>query len=300
MTENNTLLQIAENALESHAVFGELLNTDEKSYLLEHGIVRSVVPGKVICEQMQIDTRVFIIVIGEVEVSQGEDGNTLVLANLRRGEIFGEISALFKLPRISTVKVVRPTVLLELPGDVLEKVINQRPVLSNAVLSRYQQRIKETALRSVSGFRYLPLEKVKDLSEKAILSSYPAGSEIINEAEVGDSLYFMIFGTARVSRSVNGEYLNLALLRAGEYFGEWSVLTGAPRSATVTALTRVEILEIDCQPFLQFIQDNPQIRDQIDSVAYNRHAESSDFTSDSQTDMDEAVNNIKQIIDDES
>ncbi|MDH5571091.1 MAG: cyclic nucleotide-binding domain-containing protein [Gammaproteobacteria bacterium] len=295
MTGNNKLLHVAETALDSHTVFGELLNATEKTYLLEHGIVRSVNTGEIVCEQKQIDTRVFIIVIGEVEVTQGEADNRVVLANLRRGEIFGEISALFKLPRISTVSVLRPTVLLELPGDVLERVISQRAVLSSAVLNRYQQRIKETALRSVSTFRHLLPANLKILSEQAVLSSYPAGAKIISEAEAGDSIFFLIFGTARVSRSINGENMNLALLRSGDYFGEWAVLTGAPRTATVTALTRVEILEIDCRSFLQFIQDNPQVRDQVDSVAYNRHAESSGSSS-----LDDIVDSIKRIFDEEN
>jgi len=296
------LREIAGDAIASQMAFGELLSADEKRYLLDHGVVRSAKAGEVICEQNQLDARVYILVIGAVEVSEGEGREKVVLANLRRGEIFGEISALFKLPRISAVTVTRPSVMLELSGDVLETLINNRPLLRDAVLQRYQQRIIETALCSVSLFRHLPANKLQILADNAVLSGFPENTEIVREHDTGDSLYFIIAGSARVSRRINGEVLNIALLRQAEYFGEWSVLTGAPRAATVTALSPVEVLQVDCQPFLRFIQDNPQVRDRLDMVAYNRHAQAmqSELHLAGQNELDEIVEEIESIIGRES
>jgi len=296
------LRDIAGDAIASQMAFGELLSADEKRYLLDHGVVRSAKAGEVICEQNQVDARVYILVIGGVEVSEGNGREKVVLANLRRGEIFGEISALFKLPRISAVTVTRPSVMLELSGDVLETLINDRPLLRDAVLQRYRQRIIETALRSVSLFRHLPVSKLQILADNAVLSGFPENTEIVREHDSGDSLYFIIVGSARVSRRINGEVLNIALLRQAEYFGEWSVLTGAPRAATVTALSQVEVLQVDCQPFLRFIQDNPQVRDRLDMVAYNRHAQAmqSEPHLAYQDELDEIVEEIESIIDRES
>ncbi|VAX05812.1 hypothetical protein MNBD_GAMMA25-601 [hydrothermal vent metagenome] len=293
------LREIAEDAIASQLAFGELLSADEKRYLLDHGVVRSARAGEIICEQNKFDGRVYILVIGEVEVSEGRGRDKVALANLFRGEIFGEISALFKLPRISTVTVTRPSVMLELSGDVLEKLINDRSLLRDAVLQRYHHRIIETALRAVSLFRYLPAKNLQILADNAILSSFSVNTEIVREHDSGDSLYLIISGSASVSREINGEVLNIALLRQGEYFGEWSVLTGAPRAATVTALSQVEVLQVDCQPFLRFIQDNPQVRDRLDLVAYNRHAQTTqpEWHQASEDDLDEIVEEIENIID---
>lgn len=293
------LRDIAGDAIASQLAFGELLSANEKRYLLDHGVVRSAKAGEVICEQNQFDTRVYILVIGSVEVSEGKGRQRVVLANLRRGEIFGEISALFKLPRISAVTVTRPSVLLELSGEVLESLIRNRPLLRDAVLQRYRQRIIETALRSVSLFRHLPANKLQILADNAILSSFLKDTEIVREHDSGDSLYLIIAGSARVSRRINGEVMNIALLGQGEYFGERSVLTGAPRDATVTASSKVEVLQVDCQPFLRFIQDNPQVRDRLDLVAYNRHVQTaeSEWQRGSENELDEIVREIETIID---
>ncbi len=297
--EPQPLRDIAGEAIASQLAFGELLSADEKRYLLDHGVVRSARAGDVVCEQGLVDARVYILVIGGVDVSEGEGQEKVILASLRRGDIFGEISALFKLPRISTVTVTRPSVMLELSGEVLETLINRRPVLRDAVLQRYRQRIIETALRSVSLFRHLPANKLQILADNAVISDFPENTEIVSEHDSGDSLYFIIAGSARVSRQINAEVLNIALLHQGDYFGEWSVLTGAPRAATVTTLSTVEVLQVDCQPFLRFIQDNPRVRDRLDLVAYNRHAHTSqsEWHSTSENELDEIVDEIESIID---
>ena len=300
MKRSAQLLQTVQEAIDRQEAFGELLTAEEKEYLMDFGVVRSAEPGEVLCRPNQMDTRVYILVIGEVEVRDklpDDDGE--LLARLRQGELFGEISALFKLPRISAVAVTRPSVLLEIPGDILEKVINGRPELYHAVIKRYKQRITDTALRSVPLLRYVPADRLAMLIEQSSLIGVPAGEAIVREGEPGDAIYILIYGTARVTHEVGTEIVNIALLRAGDYLGEWSVLTGAPRAATVTAVTRVEAIRVDCQPFLSFIQENPEIRDRLDMVAFNRHSEVANqgHLADSREAMDRMLSNIEAVID---
>lgn len=298
MQGNGQLRETVEQAIERQDAFGELLTQAEKELLLDFGVVRSAAPGELLCRPDQVDTRVYILVIGEVEVLDAVQQEGRVLARLGRGELFGEISALFRLPRISAVRVSRPAVLLEIPGDVLERVISGRPELYHAVIKRYKQRITETALRRVALFRYVPADRLSALIEQSSLVGIPPGETIVREGEAGDALYVIIYGTARVTHQVGNEAMNLALLRAGDYLGEWSVLTGAPRAATVTAVTRVDAIRVDCQPFLQFIQENPEIRDRMDMIAFNRHAETADQgqLADSREAMDEALARIQNLI----
>lgn len=299
MQGNGQLRETVEQAIERQDAFGELLTQTEKELLLDYGVVRSAAPGELLCRPDQVDSRVYILVIGEVEVLDAVEQEGTVLARLGRGELFGEISALFRLPRISAVRVSRPAVLLEIPGDVLERVISGRPELYHAVIKRYKQRITDTALRRVALFRYVPADRLSALIENSSLVSIPPGETIVSEGEPGDALYIIIYGTARVTHQVGNEAMNLALLRAGDYLGEWSVLTGAPRAATVTAVTRVDAIRVDCQPFLQFIQENPEIRDRMDMIAFNRHTETADQGQlvDSREAMDEALARIQNLID---
>ena len=139
------------------------------------------------------------------------------------------------------------------------------------VLDLYKKRVTDTAIRSVSAFRGLGEDMIQKLVSESSLVSIPAGGLLVKEGESGDALYVIIHGMARVSHGDGAKHVNLALLRAGDYFGEWSLMTGAPRAASVSAITRLDAVRIDCKTFLDFIQDNPEVRDRLDMVAHNRH-----------------------------
>jgi len=269
--ENQQVIDAVEQAVNRHQIFGDLLTTVEKQYLLDRGVVRSVLPGVKLCRQSQRDDNLFILVVGEVEASSGEDSGKTHIASLKQGEIFGEIAALFGMPRVCDITVVRPSVVLEIPSEVLRSIIEARIELRDAVLERFRDRITETALRTVPMFRFLTDESMTSLVEHSTVLGAPPGSILIEEGEAGDSLFVVIYGNLRVSHDVGGKHLNLALLQPGDYFGEWSLLTGSPRTATVSALSQVELVCVERSAFLEVVQKHPEIRDRIDLEAHNRH-----------------------------
>jgi CRP-like cAMP-binding protein len=143
--------------------------------------------------------------------------------------------------------------------------------LRDAVIHRFKHRVTETALRGVSLFRYLPDESMRSLIEHSTLVGAPPGSILVQEGESGDAFYVVVYGNLRVSHQTDGKHINLALLRPGDYFGEWSLLTGSPRTATVSALSQAELVCIERNAFLEMLRENPAIRDRIDLEAHNRH-----------------------------
>jgi len=122
---------------------------------------------------------------------------------------------------------------------------------------------------------------------------------VVGEGEVGDYFYIIIRGTARVTQDVGGSTSKLALMHAGDYFGEWSVLTGAPRAATVSAIDRVDILRIEKSALLTFIQQQPEVGERIDLVAHNRSERlSGSGIPDSAEELEKLVKNIEDVIQD--
>ena len=291
------IYEVIEKAIDNQTSFGDLLLAEEKQTLIDYGTVHSAVIGEVLCKQGENDRRVFIVVMGEVEISEGNDENQVVLAHLKRGEVFGEISALFNSPRISNVMVTKPSVLLIIPGDSFEKVITGRSELYSAILERYKNRLSETALRSVDLFRYLDKAALQPLIDASSIASIPEGGIIVHEGEAGDYFYIIISGTARVSHDLGGSTINLALMHSGDYFGEWSILTGAPRAATVSAMNRVDMLRIERSVMLDFIQKQPEVGERIDLVAHNRREMvSGSGVPDSPEQLKQMVKNIQDVI----
>jgi CRP-like cAMP-binding protein len=78
------------------------------------------------------------------------------------------------------------------------------------------------------------------------LISYQPGDIIISEGEPGDSLFILTTGCVKAFvRNPSGRHVQVRELGEGEFFGEISILSGKPRTATVTAATPCELLELD-------------------------------------------------------
>jgi CRP-like cAMP-binding protein len=273
MVDIKGIMESMHDAIQKNNLFGDLLTTADREFLMQHGVIRTAAPGEILCRQNQQDNRVFIILNGRVEVTEMVSGEQVKLGELHAGELFGEISALFMMPRIATVTVLVPSVLLEIPGEVLEELIDKVPVIRDAVFQRYRERTLETALRAVPVFSGLGEDDLKALAENASLMGGRKDEVIIKEGEQGDALYIMNYGLARVYITIDGMSLNLALLRPGDYFGERAILTDAPRAASVASLTQFEAIRLDSRDFLDFIAARPSLRDAFDQVANERHSQ---------------------------
>ena len=102
------------------------------------------------------------------------------------------------------------------------------------------------ALALVGGsplFAELPTGVHRYLAAVATAAEFPAGTVVLREGDRGQDLYGLADGRLAVEGvGLGGEVLPLAELEPGTWFGEMALLTGAPRSATVRAITPVRVL----------------------------------------------------------
>ena len=102
------------------------------------------------------------------------------------------------------------------------------------------------SLDSIPLFSGIPAEELVSVLTAVRPERVNAGQVVVREGEPGDTLYLIVQGTLRVStRGQEGEDVALAALGAGDFFGEVALLTGRPRTATVSALTETELLALD-------------------------------------------------------
>ena len=72
-----------------------------------------------------------------------------------------------------------------------------------------------------------------------------AGDVIVRQDDLGDCMFIVVKGRARVVHHLDGHFVELATLNAGDFFGELSLVDSGPRSADVQALETCELLRID-------------------------------------------------------
>jgi hypothetical protein len=92
------------------------------------------------------------------------------------------------------------------------------------------------------------------------LKTCDPGEILITEGEPGGSLFVLVSGSARVFvRDKEGRNRQVRTLQEGEMFGEVSLITGQPRTATVTAGSPCELLELDQMTLRAISADHPQV-----------------------------------------
>jgi CRP-like cAMP-binding protein len=82
------------------------------------------------------------------------------------------------------------------------------------------------------------------------------GEVIIEQGAVGDYFYFLKSGQCEISRKPTpiSKSIRLGVLEKGEIFGEDALISGAPRTVSVTALTDVALLRLDKSRFVSLIK----------------------------------------------
>jgi CRP/FNR family transcriptional regulator, cyclic AMP receptor protein len=116
------------------------------------------------------------------------------------------------------------------------------------------------ALKRIPIFRELDAKALGDIAAIARAKAHQPRDEIFHQGDQSHSVFIIQAGYLKVFvSSPSGSLSTLAVMGAGEIFGELSLLDGGPRSASVTSMTRVELLVIDREPFLRLIEAQPRV-----------------------------------------
>jgi CRP-like cAMP-binding protein len=128
--------------------------------------------------------------------------------------------------------------------------------------------LRADVLSTAPFFASLAPEERSALLSVARPVQYAAGEAIVRQGHNAKSLFVLMRGEACVTLAgTDGE---VARLRQGDVFGEMSLLTGEARTATVTASTDCDLVEIDADGFRSVVMANPAVLDHVTGVAASR------------------------------
>jgi small-conductance mechanosensitive channel/CRP-like cAMP-binding protein len=138
----------------------------------------------------------------------------------------------------------------------------------------------QALLRGEPLFDCLNDAQLDNVLHSAHFHRYGRGERVIQEGAEGSSMFVMVRGTAHVSVLRDGTGIRLGVLREGDCFGEMSLLTGEPRSATIRAEGDCEVLEISHKAMAEVLRESPQYLTQLSELLAKRKLEGEGIVKD--------------------
>jgi HEAT repeat protein len=108
-------------------------------------------------------------------------------------------------------------------------------------------------------FENLSPADLKQVATIAEEESFSEGEEMAREGDVGDVMFIIVSGEVRVCSRRDGEEIEIARRKAGDYVGEMSIISREPRMASLVAVGDVRALCIDQKSFEGLLRERPDV-----------------------------------------
>lgn len=227
--------------------------------------------GESVIRQGDSGQSFFLAARGDFDVIREEpDGSQVHLTTLHEGSVFGEMALLIQAPRSAHIVTTSEADLLELHVEALGQLSGGAATVARALAKFTRERLVNNLINTSQLFRPLSLSQRIDLVRRFVAHEVAPQTDLIREGESGRGLYVVLQGAVDVWKRVGDEKVLLATLKAGEVFGEMSLLDGVPAGATVTAAERSTVLFLARDYVERLMESVPELATYLSSLGEER------------------------------
>jgi CRP-like cAMP-binding protein len=231
--------------------------------------------GDLVIREGEPGVAFYLVASGQVRVFATDSlGKQIERTRLHEGALFGEMALLTQQPRTASVQIVDEADVFELSRESMATLTAEVPSLAAALDKFARERLLKNLLATSPLFRPFNRQQQMDLIRRFDGHEVAPGTVIIREGDAGQGLFVVLAGEVEVSkRQPSGGDLALARLRAGDVFGEMSLIDNQPTTATVRAARPSTILFLAREYFQRLVQALPAIRQYFEELSQHRHLE---------------------------
>lgn len=255
--ETSTQQQLR-SALKACALF-KALRSDELTAIVDAISIQTRKKGEAIFRQGDMGDALYIVVSGVADCyleagkaitkftlvhnqrSRASKEGATFIQSREAGMIFGELSIMWNQPRSLSVYARDQCVLGRLERQAYQNLVVRKQMLR-------RERI-EACLRKPKLLETLNDEQIAKLADAMEVKVYKSGKDIIRQGDEGKEFFIVQSGECVVTMRTGTDVQEHARFKEGELFGELALVTGKPRAASVTAVTRVEVLKLSRKSF---------------------------------------------------
>lgn len=153
------------------------------------------------------------------------------------------------------------------PTRTVHIVPTSEPVPQDEIVNEYVEHLNRLPI-----FAPLSDEETEQLANASSVRVYAPGEAIVRKGQEGNSMFVILRGAVRVQIPEAGYQKTVNRLGVNDYFGEMSLLTGEPRSATVIADVETKVLRIRKEALQPIFENNPDLVQTICELIEERRA----------------------------
>jgi CRP-like cAMP-binding protein len=232
----------------------------------------------------------FVLARGELEVVREQAGSdSVLLARLGNGALFGEMALLSRAPRAASVIAARPSIVLAVRAEALEQVAARSPEVGKTVAAYCQKRMVTNLVRTSPLLGPLSAGERQALIERFSARTFETGERLIVQGKQADGLYVVASGQVSVVRQDGEDDIVVANLGVGEVVGEVSLVFRRASNASVVADHPTVTLHLPSDRFMEIVREHPTLLAQLYELAVVRDEETSSIVAQEAADVDELI-----------
>lgn len=232
--------------------------------------------GDVVMRQGEPGHSLFLVAGGELRVFVQTPDGTKDVAHLFENTLFGEMALITGQPRTASVAAVGRADVIEVSKAALEAVMAVVPAVREGLDRFSRERLIKNLLQTSPLFVPFTKSQQGELLRRFEGHDIGAGVDIIREGERGQGLFLVLSGEVDViSHASSASPAVLAHLRTGDMFGEMSLVTDQPTSATVRATVPTTVLFLAREYVERLAEAVPEIQAYFEQLALNRARDNS-------------------------
>jgi CRP-like cAMP-binding protein len=211
--------------------------------LIAKGIPRRLARHELLFHERDAGDDLYLVRRGQLELLKWERSPRRArVAVLEPGEVLGELALLGDGIQHLSAKALEPCELVQIPRSAVKPALTESPALERRLRAQYRDRLQTILLRTSPLFVGLDPGVGAELISRMKPKRLPAGQIAVKEGTSASALYLVLLGTLRVTVAKDGETVPLGKLEDCDFFGEISLLSGEPATATVETRSFVQLL----------------------------------------------------------
>lgn len=219
--------------------------------------------GDYVIREGEFGDTFYVILNGSFSVEVWNDqGIPVQVATIQRGAYFGELAMIGRGMRTASVKALSPNCqVLEIYKGPFDRMLKEDKTggLKKQLDDLYARRTIEKFIRDNEFLRDISDADKKMMVDTAKLNRHEAMADIYKAGAPATAFYLVRQGFLKAWRTEGEDESILAYLRDKDFFGDLELIDGRPRTATVTAMEPVEIIELPRSVFAGLYQRYPQV-----------------------------------------